>query len=162
MEEFLTSVFDAAATAVQFFLALWRQIVSWARDSLSEWIKGNLSPSFQKATEDALVVIDRVKSPVISLVKKAWRELRKFLAESILTFEKKFLNGKARWFRRWSTKMYSIVKPKPTKVEITTEEEIPYEDLPADVREAFLREGKNQFTVDFVEGRDKELEQYAY
>src|SRR5687767_6609090 len=109
MESLLVSVFGVTATAIQAVLSFWKIIVGWAKGSLSPWIKENLNPKFHELVEDALVITDRVKSPLKRLAKNAWTTLRKFLARSIITFEEKFFDGKIQWVKHWSTEMYNMV-----------------------------------------------------
>lgn len=160
MESLLVSIFGVAATAIQAVLSFWKIIVGWAQGALSPWIKENLNPKFHELVEDALVVIDRVKSPLKRLAKNAWTTLRKFLARSIITFEEKVFDGKIQWVKHWSTEMYNMVNPaKPKKVVIVTEEAINFEDLPKEVREAALRHGEQAKSLDFLAVRDREMEE---
>jgi hypothetical protein len=161
MEDFLRSVFGVTQSAVKVLFAFWQRIVNWANESLLPWIKDNLAPGLRQIADDALVLIDKLKSPISRLIKKAWRELRKFLAKSIITFQTKILpDGKVQWIRHWATRMYNVVNPSEPKVTvITTEEPISFDDLPQDVREAVLRTQKNEIKVDFLAVRDKEIEE---
>lgn len=160
MENFLVSAFGIAESAFQAFLAFWRRIVNWANESLLPWVKQNLVPSLNKVITEAFVIIDKLNSPASRLIKIAWKTLRKFLAESIITFQKKILpDGKAQWVRRWSTKIYNVTNPSEPKIVVTvTEKRIEFDDLPQDVREAFLRHNNDEIKLDFLDTRDKEME----
>lgn len=163
MENFLISVFGIPEITIKILLYLWKLIVGWSQDSLSPWIKENLSPEFKKLTTEALVIIDKVNSPASLLVKKAWKELRKFLAKSIISFEKQVLpTGKVQWVRCWLTQIYNIVNPKEPKIiQYEKEEPISYEELPSDVREAIIRGNPSTLSIDFLDARDKEMEMVA-
>ena len=91
MEDFLRSVFGVTQSAVKVLLAFWQRIVNWANESLLPWIKQNLIPALRQIATEALVLIDKLKSPARRLIKNAWKTLRKFLAQSIITFERKIL-----------------------------------------------------------------------
>lgn len=159
MENFLISVFGVAATAIQAVLSFWKIIVGWAQESLTSWISENLSVQFKKLVTEALVILDRVASPIKKAAKMAWKQLRLFLKESIVTFERKVLpNGKFKWYRKWSSKIINIVDPKKPKTHQTTlTTPISFEDLPDDVREILIRSGDNQYELDFLETRDREI-----
>lgn len=161
MEDFLRSVFGVTQSAVKVLLAFWQRIVNWANESLLPWIKQNLIPAFRQVATEALVLIDKLKSPTSRVIKKAWQSLRKFLAKSIITFQTKILpDGKVQWIRRWTTTIYNVVNPsQPKKSETTTEEPISFDDLPQDVREEILRTGENKSKeIDFLAARDQEME----
>lgn len=160
MENLLVSVFGVAETAIQVVLGFWKIIVSWAQESLLPWIKENLRSEFHGLIKDALVVIDRVKSPLTQLVKRAWTTLRKFLAKSIITFEGKANNGKMQWIKHWTTEIYNVVNPaEPKKKVIETEEEISFEDLPKELREAWIKNQELTKSIDFIAVRDREMEE---
>jgi len=152
---------------LQVVLTFWRRIVNWANESLLPWITQNLVPTLSELAKEAFVQLvvqfDRVKSPITRSIKKAWKTLRKFLAKSIIFFERKLLfEGKHQWIRRWKTKIYNVVNPsEPKIIEVVTEVEISFDDLPQDVREAILRTDKNEIEFDFLAGRDKEMEMVA-
>ena len=156
MKNYLTSVYGVA---VQVFSIVWNLIVGWFKDSLSPWIKENLSPLLNDATKDALVAIDSFASPLSRLVKKAWNELRKFLAKSIITFEKKVFDGKIQWVRCWSMEMFNIVEPAKPRIVVTkTVELIPFDQVPQELRESYLRSGSGESEpVDFLKARDNEM-----
>jgi hypothetical protein len=161
MEDFLTTIFNAAEIAFQVLLELWKIILVWAQESLSSWISDNLSPQYKKLSTEALVILDKLSSPLRKLAKIAWKELRKFIVSSMITFEKKVLpNGKFQWYRNWSSKIINVVEPRKPHIETRTETtDISFEDLPNDVREALIRSGHNKHEINFLDGRDREMEQ---
>ena len=161
----LASKLDTSETesSFQVLLSFWRWIVNWANDSLLLWIKKNLVPSLWQTTTDALIQIDKLNSSARRLVKNAWKKLRKFLAESIITFQRKvFPDEKVQWMRHWSTKIYNVTNSsKPTVKIIVTEESIEFDDLPQYVRLAYLRNDNDEIQLDFLDVRDKEMEMVA-
>lgn len=161
MESFLTSVFGAAATAIQAVLSFWKIIVGWAQESLASWISNNLSFQFKDLVTEALVILDKVASPANKAAKIAWKTLRKFLTKSIITFEKKVLpNNKFQWYRKWSSSIINIVNPQEPKIEReVTITPVHFEDLPDDVRALLIRSGDSQHELNFLDIRDREMEE---
>lgn len=139
-------------------LAFWEKLMMWVFDSLFVWLKDNL-PKLAKFTEDALklafTVIKTASEELIQAVKEAWKAIRPFLFELRINFQKEA----STWVRVIRSKVLKVDDAGKQPIFVTREltEEIGFEDLPADVREAIIRGSENSREINIKELRDREL-----
>lgn len=137
-------------------IAFWPQILDWAEQSLFPWLKRNL-PSMVETVRYAFYAFDKVAVAVRTVVKQAWKQLREYLLMQVIEFER--ISSK-QWTKRvtsWVRKVIETGQAAAIKHEI--EEVVEYDQLPADVREAYLRRGEMKIQVNITELRDKEVQE---
>ena len=133
-------------------IALWKNILDWCENSLYPWLEEYL-PSVVPYVREAFRFIDKyIATPIYSSIKNSWRELRKYLLQSLAEFIKKH-NGE--WERKL-TSYIAVSDDNIVKQEVI--EKVSWEELPSDVREEFIRKGKSEYSMDITKMRDKEME----
>lgn len=144
-----------AGLALAAVASFWIKIVNWAQDSFFPWMEKNFAPKVAKLTRDAFTVIDQYAAiPLRQMVKAAWQKLRPHLLKMAMSLEKK---NSTTWIKRvvsWVIKV--LEEPKVTMVE--TEEEVPWEDLPVEVRNAWMKNNQTNYETDVTEARDRQME----
>ena len=147
----IVAVFAIAAAAAVVF---WQKILGWAENSLFPWLAKNI-PSIESSVRLAFSVVDKVTVAVRSAVKQAWSNLRQYLLKQTIELQRK---SSSEWIKRvvsWVVKRLESGETVPVKV--VTEEVVSTDDLPSDVREAWLRQQKETAELNITETRDKEL-----
>ncbi len=135
-------------------LIFWYKILGWAENSLFPWINKNI-PSIEDQVRLAFATLDKVATPVRLAVKEAWFKLRKYLLKQTVVLQRK---SSSEWVVRvtsWMVKRLESGETVPVKRE--TEETKSWEEVPADVREEYLRQQKTQYELNVTETRDREL-----
>ncbi|MBD2515072.1 hypothetical protein H6G93_08625 [Nostoc sp. FACHB-973] len=135
-------------------LIFWRKILAWAEDSLFPWINKNI-PSIEDQVRLAFAMVDKVATPIRLAVKEAWSELRKYLLKQTIELERE---SSSKWTKRvtsWVVKRLESGEVAPVKV--VTEEVVSPDELPPEVREAWLRHKQNKAEFNVTETRDKEV-----
>ncbi len=140
----------SAAAAV----ALWPHLREWCEDSLFPWLEKNL-PQLAPHVRDAFAAIDDAVTAVRRAVKQAWRHLRENLLKQVVLLQRE---SSSRWVRRvtsWVAKVLESGRRVP--VQVVTEQVCCWEDLPAEVRDEWLRQGHARQEIDVTKLRDREL-----
>ncbi|HEU5383808.1 MAG TPA: hypothetical protein VFV38_51065 [Ktedonobacteraceae bacterium] len=136
-----------------FFATLWAILIDVFREYYYYWAERVL-PQLKMFAQEAWIKLDKVAIPIKRAAKKAWRELRRYLLKQTLDVLQISPN-------HWAYKIISWFMPSETDFSrvIRTEEQVdvPYEDLPADVREEILRRQQIR-QMDIVKTRDEEME----
>lgn len=138
-----------AAAAVAF----WPHILTWAERSLLPWVARNM-PSLEGTVRRAFVELDRASTAIRRAARKAWAVLREYLLKETIEFQRNSKSETVRLVTTWIIRKLESGQEKPVKV--VTEQEVDREDLPDDVREAFLRRTP-QKPIDVIALREKEL-----
>lgn len=139
-------------------LALWEKFMGWVVDSLFVWLKENL-PKLAKFSDDVLklafTVVKQAAEELLQAVREAWQTIRPFLFELRMNFQK----ATSSWVRVITSKIvrFDETSKQPTLVTQEVTEEIGFEDLPADVREAIIRGTEKGREINIKELRDREL-----
>ena len=139
-------------------LALWEKFMVWVVDSLFVWLKENL-PNLAKISDDALklafTVVKQAAEELLQAVREAWKKIRPFLFELRMNFQKEASS----WIRVIRSKVVRLDEASKQPVFIAKEvtEEIGFEDLPSDVREAIIRDTGKVHEINIKELRDREL-----
>lgn len=143
---------EVLAAIGTFLATLWLILVDMFRDFYYYWTQSVL-PRLTRFAREAWIKLDKVAVPVKRAAKVAWRELRRYLLKQTLDVFQIAPN-------HWAYKIISWFMPSETELgRVTRTEEqvdVPWEDLPADVREEILRRQQVQ-QIDVVRTRDEEM-----
>jgi hypothetical protein len=142
--------------AVAAVIALWHKILDWAQDSLFPWIEKNL-PSILSTIKDAFEWVDNnVIVPTRRLVKGAWKSLRKTLLKMVIQLERR---DASKWERRITSFVVEALTPQsPVVKKVETVEEVDWDDLPDDVRSAWMKNEQQSHDMDVTAIREQQLE----
>lgn len=144
-----------AGLAIAGLVALWNKILSWAQNSLFPWIERNL-PTFIDIAKEAFIQFDdKVAVPIRRGIKLAWEKLRKQLLKIATYLEKK---SASKWVSRTVSWVIKTLDSKQV-VKIEVEEEVNWDDLPSDVKEAYIRNNQDSTVINTTEIRDAQVKQ---
>ncbi|NES06838.1 MAG: hypothetical protein F6K22_30900 [Okeania sp. SIO2F4] len=132
----------------------WEQIIMWAEDSLFPWIKTNI-PWIESEVREAFSAVDNVVVTIRNLIRKAWKKLREYLLNQVITFERQSSGEWEKKITSWIIKVLESGEKVPVK--IVTEEVVPWDIVPSDVRAEFLRLDKSKAEIDVTEYRDRQI-----
>ncbi len=135
-------------------IIFWPQIIDWARESLLPWLENSM-PFLSGLASIAFTIIDNVAVAIRKKVKDAWNKLRNYLLKQTIEIHKKSGSKFVRIVTSWVIKVLDSGKAVPTKV--TAEEDLEWDELPDDVREAFIRRNTAE-KIDVTKLRDEEME----
>lgn len=152
----LRAAIGLVGVAIAAVIALWHKIVDWAKDSLFPWLEKNL-PSILSIVKEAFVWVDEnVAVPIRRAVKKAWEELRKYLLKTVIRLERR---NASQWERRITSFVVEVLTPQtPVIKKVETVEEVDWEDLPKDVRSAWMKSSQQSHDLDVTASRDQQIE----
>lgn len=153
--EIIKAALALAGVAIVVIIALWHNILDWAKSSLFPWIEKNL-PTIVDAVKDAFTWVDNnVAVPIRRLVKAAWNKLRNYLLKMVTRFDRK---TQSTWVKQATSWVIEVLdSPKPTVKKVETVEEVNWDDLPADVKNAWLKNNQSSRELNVTEARDQEL-----
>lgn len=139
-------------------LILWKQVLQWALDSLFPWVEVNI-PTIAPIVREAFSVLDKIGTPTRITVKKSWEKVRRYLLKQVLQFEKKSSDT---WVRRVISLLVTVLdsnEPVRKAKQVTTEKDVDFydEEMPEDVRQAFIRRGETITEFDVTKMQDEEL-----
>jgi hypothetical protein len=140
----------SAAAAFSF----WTTILNWASKSLFPWLQKHLPP-LASIARTAFTILDKGVVSGIRQIRAAWDQLRLNLVKMFASVEgspgtNQFIQRITSWLKTESNQV--------TKVE-TTVSNVPWHELPDEVREQLLRTGNDNYELDVTEKREEELEQ---
>jgi hypothetical protein len=136
-------------------IALWTKMLNWADSSLFPWVKDHL-PQLSGIVRTAFALIDKAAVATARAVRNAWNQLRGSLLKMFIEIEGSYGTNR---FTRTIVSWMQVAPQQVVKVE-TTASNIPWEELPDEVREQMLRRGE-KYELDFTEKREEELEHIA-
>jgi hypothetical protein len=148
----LTTVLLAGAAAVT---VMWRKILHWAEMQLFPWLAANM-PELEPVARQAFTVLDRAVVTLRQATREAWRELRRSLLKQVADFVRQVDGGWLLQITSWIASSADTVRPQVTKV--VTQQQVSYDELPADVRREYLRNNRISHSLNVTELRDTELE----
>lgn len=117
------------ATIVTF----WENIVRAFKRSILPWLKENY-PQLADLAELAFDKIDKAVVAVRRRIKAAWQKIRKTILQTLVRFE----NRGPRWFRVVTSLLIKQLQGRKV-IRRVEEEEVSYDDLPDEFREAWFR-----------------------
>jgi hypothetical protein len=143
------------AVAIGAVITLWHKILDWAQSSLYPWLQHNI-PTIKDAMQDAFIWVDRyVAVPTRLIVKKAWQTLRNHLLRTVAQFERR---TQRQWIRRvTSFVIIRIEQAKPVVKKIETEEDVDWDELPPEIKQAWMKNEVRTGELDVTQIRDQEL-----
>ncbi|HAA28564.1 MAG TPA: hypothetical protein DCE56_13860 [Cyanobacteria bacterium UBA8553] len=99
---------------------------------------------------------DKVAVPIRRVVKKAWEALRKYLLKTVIHLERR---NASKWERRITSFVVEVLTPQtPIIKKVETVEEVDWDDLPDDVRSAWMKSEQQFHDMDVTAIRDQQLE----
>ncbi|MDY0061419.1 MAG: hypothetical protein RBU45_16540 [Myxococcota bacterium] len=141
----------AAAVAVVF----WSQILGWVEQVVFPWFDQHL-PRLAPLVRQAFAQLDQAVVALRQAARAAWAELRPRVLKAVVDFSRLSSN---RWLRVVTTWLAEKLAPgeAPVVTEVREERHVPWDELPADIRESFLRTGEPRRSVDVRALREQEL-----
>jgi|GEM_PF-2558766 len=139
-------------------ITIWGKVLEWIIDSLFIWIRDTL-PKIARFSSDtvklAFTFIKGASEGLRKAVKEAWKALKPYLSE----LKMKFQEDGSNWFRviRSAIINFDNITKQPIRVTTEVTEEIGFEEMPAEMREAIIRGSRKNLEVDIKEGRNREL-----
>jgi hypothetical protein len=135
-----------AAVAVFF----WPQIMTWAREHLLPWVDRNV-PELARSVRLAFQDLDKIAVELRRAVRTAWRKLRGVLLSETATFVA-VANGE--WAVRITSYLRNVEQADQPVVKVVTDQQLNWEDLPAEVRAAAMSDGLLGKSIDILKARD--------
>jgi hypothetical protein len=146
----------AAIAGTAAAIIYWNKLVSWAFNSLFPWVDKNI-PELSEFVRNAFVRLDRIAASIRVSVKAAWQRVRQTLLQQVAEFEQLTRNTWLLRITSWVKVKLSALDPEPVVKRVQTEQVISYDELPPQVREQLLRQGKTTHRIDVTEARDTEI-----
>ncbi len=149
------ALLGGTAAAVVAALTYWHKILDWAEKSLFPWITRNL-PWLENQVRFAFSAVDGVAVPIRAGVKQAWNKLRDYLLKQTAELQRK---SSSQWIVRitsWVVKVLESGKTIPAKLEVK-EIVVDWDELPEDIRSAYLRRQHEHAEFNITQMRDREL-----
>jgi hypothetical protein len=147
----------AAIAGTAAVVIYWTKILNWGLNSLLPWVDKNI-PELSKFVRDAFVVVDKVAAPLRALVKEKWQRVRQALLQQVAEFEQLTASTWLLRITSWVKVKLNATASESVVKQIQTEQVISYDELPPQVREQLLREGKTSQRIDVTEAHDTEIE----
>jgi hypothetical protein len=144
-------IFGIALITGSALVYFWTQILSFVRSHIMPWVHENF-PEFAEKAELAFEAIDKKVVQVKRAIKEAWRQLRRKLLKVLMSYEQ----NTSGWVRNIISWCIKKLEDKEKIIKRTEVVEVNYEDLPDDVRAAWLR-GEAQTEQDVTAARDEQL-----
>ena len=136
---------------------MWTRVLRWARQVLEPWLEEHL-PVAVPWVRNAFAVIDKAASPMLRLAKASWANLRRHLLHQVAVFAEE---TNLLWVMRITTWLREELTPTQADTPVTkieTVQSVPFEELPDEVRAAWIRDRKAEQSVDITALQDHELQ----
>jgi hypothetical protein len=143
-------IFAAIGAAIVYF---WHQVADWARESFFPFVKKHL-PDILEHVENAFKWIDNIVVSIRRVIKAAWNKVRQYLLKMAMFFEKTSSNT---WVRKTASYVIKTLESKTVTKQVV-EEEINWDDLPTEVRKAWMKSTENNFEIDYTAEQDKNVD----
>ncbi|HOX46085.1 MAG TPA: hypothetical protein PK668_20955 [Myxococcota bacterium] len=150
----ITLIVTILAVGLGVASLFWGQILAWCEEHLLPFLDRRM-PFLSGIARSALVLLDRAVTTVRRAARAAWQHLRAALLKTVMIIRR---TSDARWVQRftsWAITQLEDGREQP--LEVVTEREVAWEDLPNDLREALVRRCQT-VEVDVTAARDAELE----
>jgi hypothetical protein len=139
---------------------LWNRVLQWAFDSLFPWVEVNI-PTVAPIVREAFAILDNIGTPTRITVKQSWEQVRQYLLKQVLQFSE---ISSDTWVRRvisWLLPVLSNNEPVCQAKMVITEKDVDFydEEMPPEVRQAFIRRQEKMTEFDLTKMRDEELAQ---
>jgi hypothetical protein len=154
ISEIIGQVFNFAMEAA---IAFWNELLNWVYNSMVNWIQ-DLDPALAKSAQVAFVSLAQVAIATLPMIKEAWKTIRQSLLEAIVEFSQSSSSSMI-WLRHLTSILLKKSDSGQTVIlKREVEESVNWDDLPSNVREAWLGSTQKSYKVDFIDARDKEIE----
>jgi hypothetical protein len=154
MTKILEKVF---AIAIQVAVVIWEQILAWTYSNFLNWIQKDMIPILQESVKLAFLSEAKITDKIVDAVKKAWQEVKQVLLEMIVQFE--HVTSSNAWKKKSTSTIFKKFEAnRPVFVKREIEEDLDWDNLPPEVREAWLKDSQHNYKIDVMETREKELE----
>lgn len=154
--EVITRIFEMVLEAA---FVLWQELMIWTCSELLKWVKTDMIPLMEESIRLAFMATALIAASLIKTVELAWKEVRKFLLEAFVEFEKSTRTSD-KWVRKITAVLIkSLDATRPVVVKKEVEEEINWDNLPSDVRAAWIKKNRSPTQkIDLIATREQELE----
>jgi hypothetical protein len=156
MDPITVWIIGAIGLALAASVVFWHQILEWGEKSVFPWFERHL-PTVAPYVRKAFSRVDNVVTSVRRAIKEAWDRVSHYLLKQVVELNRKTTSNT--WVQQVTSWVIDVsgYNNEPVVKQITTETEVPYDSLPEDVREAFLRRQQTSFEKDVTEIRKQEM-----
>lgn len=138
-------------------LSLWQEILMWTYATVLLWVQTDMIPLMEESVRLAFMAAALVTVSVLNEIRAAWAEIKRFLLEAFVEFERS-TKASDKWVKRISTILVrALENDRPIVVKREAEEEVSWDDLPPDVRVSWLKNNQETHKIDVMDAREKEL-----
>lgn len=138
---------------------VWHKILNWAENSIFPWFEKHL-PTIAPYVRKAFSKIDDVAANLRLQTREAWKKVTQYLLKQVVVINRKTDDTWVGQVTSWVIEN-SNYNDKPVVKQVTTEQNVPWDELPGDVRQKFLTQGEKSFEKDITQIRDKEMAEMA-
>jgi hypothetical protein len=139
-------------------IAFWNELLEWIFTSMLVWIQADLSPLFAESAKIAFAALTQVTVATYQIILEAWNTLRQVLLEAVVEFHKSSLSSH-NWVRNLNSVLIKVLENgQPVLLKREVEEAVSWDNLPTEVRSAWLGSSQTNYKVDVLETREKELQ----
>ncbi len=136
-------------------VTFWHQILEWSEQSLFPWFNKYL-PTVAPYVRIAFSRLDDAVVTFRRTIKKAWNLVSEYLLKQIVEFNRQTSNTWMKKVTSWVINNSDFFGEKNVE-QVTTREQVHWDDLPQDVRQAALKRQRSSFTIDVTDTRDEEM-----
>lgn len=140
-----------ATTAIVF----WHQILEWGEKSVFPWFERHL-PTIAPYVREAFSKVDNVAVSIRRTVKQAWEKVSQYLLKQVVELKRQSSNIWVQQVTSWVVDN-SGYNDKPVVTQITSETEVPYDQLPPDVRKSLIERDQTTFSKNIIDIRKQEM-----
>ena len=147
----------AVVALIAGIASYWDQVRSWVEMNVIPFVHIHF-PQIEEIAREAFTSLDNVVVNLRNAVRQAWARLREVLLKVVVELERV---STANWIRR--VKSWMIKNATEGKATVReTEETMNWDELPPDVREAFMKKNITHTRDDYTAVRDAEILSLGY
>lgn len=145
------------AIAIEVALVFWNQILAWTHSNFLLWIQKYMIPMLPESVKLAFTAVAKITPGLPDSIKAAWQEVKKILLGMNVQF--KNVDSSTAWKKRETSIMIKKNEANQSVVvKREIEEDLDWDNLPPEVRESWLKGSQQNYKIDVMETREKELE----
>lgn len=154
----LTKVLEKVfAIAIQVALVVWEQVLAWTYSNFLTWIRKSMIPMLEESVKLAFIGVNKIIYKILDTVKEAWQKVKQVLLEMVVKFER--VASSTAWKKKSTSTIFKKFEAnQPVFVKREIEEDLDWDNLPPEVRKAWLKGSQDNYKIDVMEIRNKELE----
>lgn len=149
----LVSLLALGTTATIVF---WTQILKWSEDNVFPWFERHL-PTIAPYVRQAFSRVDNVVTSVRRAAKEAWNRVSQYLLKQVVKLNRQTSNTWVQQVTSWVIDVSDRNKQPVVKQITTTEEDIPWDNIPQEWRQKALATKETSFETDVTEVRKQEM-----